>query len=500
MDPLTTLLLPPALAVVFAALSARIPHARLLLWGGMLALLPWLICALWSFPSLDDWTYGAGGRSAWWDTQAGYYKSWSGRVVATLILSSWSLIGDPWWAVVLGYRLAVFSVIVGLSWTLWSCLARMVPREHLLIVFLAVMAAWVLAMPLPIEGLYWLSGSATYQGGAALALGTLALLASANTPGRWLLAALLAGLTTLTSETVAIIALPMITFLAWQRRDAGGLLWPLPVLAGLAGILVLGLCPGNSHRLAVAAKEGSPVVDHAPGALLAALAENSWTVAINLRWHLLAPVVAVALLLPPAPAWIRPSRITSGLLGLFLLALAPMTWAGMLVPRAENPLWLMLVLGSGLAIWGVVSRSPCWTWILLGAVLTNLILTSTAPLFTAGAWTVAGAVGFLGRWDRQRLFTAVALGLVLGSPRWWTALEDGLIHGPDYARQHLGRLEILTSAQPGSRVEVPRLREPLPRTFHHDDLHFTPNSWQNQGVAAFFGLGTVRSVLPPDQR
>lgn len=233
---------------------------RRILWTGcLLYLIPHVICLLWCFPCLDDWSYGAAGRAGWWTAQTATYAGWSGRVASTAILTSWGLGSDANIACGIIYVLMLAGIWLWLVLAVHAAVSVAVTSAaDRWLATVALMTAWVAGMPASVEGLYWLPGAATYQGGAACALTAYACLAR----GRTLAALAPCMLAPLFCEVVALLIVPMVCWMAWRHRRA----WAAALLA-VAGLLVAALCPGNAQRMDVASVQGGSSLATLPQAL-----------------------------------------------------------------------------------------------------------------------------------------------------------------------------------------------------------------------------------------
>ena len=509
MDELRSVFVSPVLAVIFVILGRWVSPVRLLFWGCLFTLFPFVICTLWAFPTMDDWCYGGSGRVGWWETQVGSYQSWSGRVASTAILSSWGLIPDRWWAVVLGYHLALFVVLIGLSTAVYFVVSLMIPSVYCGLVVGALLTSWVLSMPDLVEGIYWLSGSATYQGGMGLAIAAICFGAKATTRGSWIAAVLFAFFAPLANETVGVLACAACTVLAWHRRANAGWRWPVAVVISTTlGLAIAGFCPGNARRLEVAYQMGMPPGPHDIAGFLSAWGSNIGHFFLDRQWGLLIPVQAVTCFLPQPPKWLRFPWVIVGTMAVVSVGLAPMIWTGMLVSRGLNPLVLLFIFGLLLVSWILAGRS---IWMLCGLVVVELIVHSCADAYPAlpiFLWisafvVICSLINF--RLAEMRIhvaaqiLTALALAIALGSPRWWMAMEDAFLIGPSYASQQMARIRLLDGMPPGSVAIVPGLTEPIPRTFQFSELSGSWEHWQNQGAAQFFGLSRV-STEPAHQK
>ncbi len=460
----------------------------------------------WCFPSQDDWVALASTRSGWFQAQVRWYQDWNGHLASGALNSLLGLIPDPVWATTYGYRLLVAGLWAVFGLVLWDAMGAFFPLSDLkgrLRLSCVIIVAWFLCMPQVNEGIFWLSGALTYLGGAiaVIALAAAVQHARHGRPWRWWLAGLLALIAPLFSEVVAamVVAVVSVAFCFSSRSDRWrlGLVWLLMML----GFSLLILAPGNAHRIAEAARIGQSIPDHHPFALMAGsfclgrdfLLAGDWIV----------PLLAAGWLASAAP--VHGKRSPAVLLIMIVAALcaasAAMAWAGMSPLRAWNIPALAVVIA--LVFLAMQSGSQQRSFINGCVVLASANLVwrtsddSSALLLLIGCWSIAGFVLWLLRtrkmtsFSRADLIMALLFAFAVGAPRTGELVADVGWRGPAYGAQQVARIQILGLAAPGSRFEVIALHGERPGLIHHDDLGQSPQTWQNQAVATYFGLREV---------
>lgn len=503
--------------VLFRSAPARISGWLPLCAAGIF-MIPYVVACGFTFPSLDDWSYGASGRDAWWSAQENWYRGWSGRILVTALLSGWGNIGSPWFAAAISYRLLIIGVFAFTCWAVWYVIGAVLAkvenfdrRQHGCLTLVTIAGAITL-LPDPGEGLYWLPGAASYTIGTALALFACGHLLHATRAARSHLPSAIWpppyhwGFSTLTliaacfsSEVVAALALSAIAglimfHLRGRQRWHGGLV----LIGGLLATTISLASPGNAIRAANAIAEGQIPVDHHPGVMVTATFSLMSGFLRDLPW---APLAALG-------AWIaHTSPRTQTKTGLLLIATipvfvvvaaVPMAWAGMTPPRAWNPLAMTTALALILGAWHGGPRLVPVLLLLTGLSLLSLASDNDRMLILAGGWAVLGIVAWVlrRRLPPRLLIACLAAALLLGSERFTQAVID-VGRGPDYVRQQQARLAVLASAPPQSALIVPALTGDLPYLYHINDLQFSETTWQNQGCARFFNLRSVRTVIEP---
>jgi Family of unknown function (DUF6056) len=525
MPDLIQTLLAPCCCLMLLAFSAlfRATHGAvsrsLPLWAAWAFLLPFVCACACTFPSLDDWCYGATGRHDWWQAQGAWYQGWSGRVLATALLSSWGFIGSPWFAATIGYRLLITGLFAITCWAIWHFIAAVTDdvegheRGQRRGLTLAALAGAITLLPDPGEGLYWLPGVATYTLGTVFALiagayvlrsGHAAQLPSPapNRPWSYLMASIALSAACLCSEVVAALALSAVAgLILFHLRGATRWYACLVLGAGFLSTAISLTSPGNTIRAATALAQGTVPIDHHPGALMTTTMALMWGFLHDLPW---APLAALG-------AWTAQTsphrRFPAGLLlltiipGMVLAAAVPMAWAGMCPPRAWNPLAITTALALILGAWqGGPRLVPLF--LLLAAVSSmSSVVDIDRMLVIGGVWTVVGGIAWClrRRLPPRLLLACLAAALLLGSERFTQAVID-VGRGPDYARQQHARLALLAGAPPKTSLIVPALTGDLPYLYHINDLQFSETTWQNQGCAQFFGMRSVRTVIEPQAR
>ena len=111
---------------------------------------------------VDDWVYGAAGKNGWWQAQVEFYRSWSGRIAATMLLTSWGLGLPSEWACRVSYPLMLIGIWLWLATALAAVIRHHLPEGRPWLVTACILTAWVVGMPARVEGLYWLAGTVTH--------------------------------------------------------------------------------------------------------------------------------------------------------------------------------------------------------------------------------------------------------------------------------------------------------------------------------------------------
>ncbi|AHM60063.1 hypothetical protein D770_09030 [Flammeovirgaceae bacterium 311] len=136
----------------------------------MAALFPFLLLAFYNHPSADDYCYAHRTNDmGFWPVQAFHYYSWTGRYMATALLTL-----DPVdFQDLTLYRLLPVFLFVSFGASIYLFVSKLLPnvvtRDRLTLSFL-IFFLYVVRLPSITEAFYWMSGSVTYQLASILSL------------------------------------------------------------------------------------------------------------------------------------------------------------------------------------------------------------------------------------------------------------------------------------------------------------------------------------------
>jgi hypothetical protein len=448
--------------------------------AALLSVLPFFALAFFAQPFADDWIFAALGRDmgpvgAWMrlEREGGRYGIQGLLVTAGLT--------EPTRFVKVAAFTTVGMLVAAATVVVTVVVPRGAPlgRRPLLV---AVLAAILLnGLESPVEGVFWATGALDYVmpvGLAASCFALLSALARDAIPGSrgriaaWALAlsiaAVLPGFTE-TLWTPFLGACGVAALDARLRRERGGRVWAVGAAAALAGVALAVLAPGNAYRMKL----------HHAGQVGPTLAAATF-----------GPLHAL-------PRWIAHPSLSLG-----LLASAPTLGSsgGRPVPRVVFASALLVWLASISAIfagvmWGVGNPPPPRAmdlgWIV--AALGVFVLAALAVRAWPRVATCFAAV--------PRFAVVVAGGLLAAS---FAAGECGhaildLRLAPAYARSLDNRYAAIRAAAPGPAV-VPTLDAgETPWTLSMGEPGDV-SDWRNKGMARWFGVASVREVVPVPRR
>ncbi len=442
------------------------------------AVTPYFFLALFTHPGTDDFCHIATvHQNGYLRNQINWYYEWSGRFFATAAFSLWGLATN----LRMYYFVGLF-VLTALFFATWLFVRTLSPSEtsgRILFRTLSVFAVLVLAMPVPNQTIYWLSGAFTYQLGNVVFLLLLATLLRSQAhprPAVWrpAIAVFLSVAAVGANESNLAVVVPLLAVGAvwhrFRRRD-----WTMSLIAALIAAIVVLASPGNAIRSA-----DYPMAHQLSLTLLESMKGGvSYVVA---RLFSLTGLSGLILVLPWAVSlnahWNERSdrgRAWS------MLALA---WI-LLFPAVLAPAW-----------WGLGEASP------------ERAMSVPLVVFIAGGLAlVAPALAQLGvfrslahmRWLRVIAVATLAYGL------WsegWIQLAIRDIAQGNAARYHRDQVNRLAQvdAYVERRVETP-LVEPIASSIALSiatvDIGPDPKDWINACYADFYGFREI--ALVPSQ-
>ncbi len=449
---------------------------------GAIVLIPFFALSNYSFPAADDFCYAQNFIAensflALWR----HSLNWSGRYFSYLLQGSY----PNWFGLFESYRfiapvllvltyaaaLALVSQLLGSrsSWFLKGVLA------------LAFLLAYLLGMPEPASGFYWMAGAFTYQVGNIILLVVLAMcvksLSGESDTGRYSFAffglAIVAGAGTNETTMLVIFGIMHIaTLLAWILRKR---LTPWAWLLSLTYIcfLIVYFSPGNESRVAA-----FPNAHDISYALARCLYFGS---VLMIQW-LEQPLFWVYLAL------------------LFIASVFALPAHSLRIP-----LWLILVMLAGTLALPFVALFPAW-WSMGGPAPERtinviyflfLLSASCAVILSAmkvGSYPAFGKDGMGGRVSFVVLCICFSF-LCLTNPTYTRARADWNEFADGYRETWELRLEMLGAQNPEQDFALPALPRNLPETIHFVDIKPDPKDWRNECFANFVGARSVRTVI-----
>jgi uncharacterized membrane protein len=212
-----------------------------------------------SFPQADDYCVGASlQKRGFLETQKRWYRGVNGRFAATAAFSLAALVlWDHYWV----FGTATMGLLLFSFWFLARTYMRQWagPRVQFAVAA-GLFAVYWACLPSVSQVIYWLSGGATYMGGAVLAMLLLGLLIGrvpAQTPGRRVVQLVPFGVLALAAgfqETLMVVLLCLLGIgfarsILQTRRNR--LDWAVALAIAVAAALLLMQAPGTAHRQAV---------------------------------------------------------------------------------------------------------------------------------------------------------------------------------------------------------------------------------------------------------
>ncbi|WP_143069818.1 DUF6056 family protein [Hymenobacter actinosclerus] len=452
-----------------------------------LCLLPFLLISAFNHPTDDDFQAAVlARRYSFWQSIQFYYQHWTGRYTSSflygLVYEAPSL--DCWLlalrlapiALLLALVSALYFAIGGLGYTFSASLKGRLSLYGTLL--------YLCGTPLVASALYWYNGAAVYTSGLVLGLVLIGLIGrSIQTTHRirqagWGIGAAISGVLLVgTNELMIPVALGgvILWMLAQTKKNS---IWPVVVLvASGLGAAVAIAAPGNFAR-ADKVQAGLPFVYRAgiiggKSLYLTASHLAAWVS----NGALLAATILFLWWLQPRQRVGVPSRwlgaAIAGAVGMVLLTI-PTLWATNDVPaRVWNVVYFLFLL--------------CW-FALVAAAASQWAL----PV----SWRVSRRAG---RGARVVWLAFLVAGY---SSAVHVAYVDLAFKAPQYHKAQLQRYALLGRLRQAGQLSasVPALlpnEYQYPATLFLHELEPFPQDIANEGVAAYFGLDSVRIKAPP---
>lgn len=466
----------------------------------VLCLLPFVALCWYAHPSADDFLTANDVRR---HGHLGYvpfmYQTWTGRYTSALL---WGVLHPVAYGNIKeGYGLVCLLLLLAVPVAFYAVVRALLPKQFsrrtLWLSSGVLTALFLLQMPSPAEGFYWITGGVfNYVLPSLLTLLLLAALArhtSAETPSaqrKWLgVAALLAVLVIGGNETNAIpLALGVTGFTALRCLQRRRLVWPYIGLTAVVAVAcaVAFLAPGNFVRMA--GHHQTPLWESFDKGALSA-----YRSVVNWLGNGIVPALTALLLPVSSRLWRVPALPLNRL--------------------AQNPLFITLLMAVSLVMvmfmgwWGTSqpmplrSRNVLYLFFLIGWFL-------NVHAWARYLWRRTGRPAFsLPAWARAGLLTWIVLAFALGPRFSWRGhestdnLNNVLVAYQDwlggaaarYDEQLTARYRTLQEAGwlPDEAVVEP-LQDP-PRTILFGDITPDIHDWSNLAYADFFGKKTIRT-------
>ncbi|GEM_PF-5634406 len=442
--------------------------------------LVFLINGFFAHPWTDDYYYSALARdkgffTAWHH----HYTHFNGRYFSiSLVLVNPLVYGQLW-----GYKVLPSLLILGLMTSILLIVSEFT-REFLsirtrLTFSLAILLVYLDQMPDIRPGLYWMSGSLTYQVGIIILFFFLALLLRLYNDGWqrpwWKLVPLLmlAGVLPGTNELLLFITLPMVCFslgydYTHQKKAIAPLCAALAVLA--IGTCVALLAPGNTARLAsyTGNRDSLLAVQQTVEAALSAILFWASTPLVLILTFVVTATVAKKPELKASFAKIPPIITASGLLFIMLACFFPPFWSTGLYPerRVVNISYLLFLV----------------VWLLNTATIAARV-TLSKTLFH-GQTSTLNVIAYLAS-------SGLLIILLFFSHSNLLLVTRDLLSGRSYRYDlelQKRNSNIQQSTLPHYEVEP---LENIPTSLFFSDIDLTKEGWVNQSYAYYYGKESI---------
>ena len=466
-----------------------------LIAGALASLLPQVALAFYAFPSADDYCAAVPPREGFWQAQAFWYVSFTGRyseMFLESLVTRWELSRMyPWFvlATFVGTGLAIRSLISALV----SAVARdrAPSRARVNVVTLVALALLAGGLPSTVEAFYWMSGAVAYQWALVvfgfwvallLMLVTRPLAAPVRTRYRVLVACLtvpVPGFNEVIAPLIFAALLGVIVYNRRRRLESNRFLFGLAAVV-VALTLVSFLAPGNFARSEVYGDD--PTRYNATYAVLETGRQMVrfvakfgaypalWLGAIGGWWWMRSRGGRLA----AVPARYLAAGVAA-LMGLVYLSLFPLYWVyGSNNYTGEGRTYNVTYVAFFIAV----------------MVLVKLVL---------NAWG-RRSPDCLERLSRHRtsvdLALASALAILLVSAPSARLAARALVDAPKYLELQQQR-EAVLRAGPANLTAVVEPIEIRPAGLFWGDIQPDEEHWINRCVADYYGRSAIRAGKPP---
>lgn len=127
------------------------------------SILPFIVISYFNQPSADDYCYAAKAQNlGFWEAQIDFYLGWSGRYLATALLSFDILVKGKF----ILYKLFPVLLILSLFNSIFNLVSILfigLSKKDIYVISCLFFIAYFIQMPSISEGIYWFAGSVTYQ-------------------------------------------------------------------------------------------------------------------------------------------------------------------------------------------------------------------------------------------------------------------------------------------------------------------------------------------------
>ncbi|MEO8591413.1 MAG: DUF6056 family protein [Flavobacteriales bacterium] len=457
----------------------------------LLVLALYVLLARFVHPYADDWSYAVAGMRTellprLWDE----YHLWNGRYFSNVLVLRGPLVLGLEHGLTI-YRFVPVALIL-LTWAgayvlIRTITAGIVDRSRALFGALVFVLVFLNVMPDISEGIYWYTGSVTYQLANALSLflvaGWAVVLRSPGKPGTSLpiaMALLVVVIVGCNELHMVFMVLLHAALLAFRYRSSGR------VHPALAAMLVLSLAcaaivyfaPGNEMR-----GGQFPQRQH--------FFHSLWWGALQTGRFLLAWIFSPALLI------------------MSILYIPVGRWLAQRVPLFDNAFGLKPLMAAAVVVVPVylAMALPYWSTGILGQHRTvNATLFFFLPtwfmMLTVIDVNVLRKGGFRSLpFERNRTMLSILLALALLFTRNTGAIVSDFwnqrLSSYDAQLEWRYRILVWTQRTGTDRVTLPALKDP-PRSLHILEATADPTHWINRSMAYYFGADTLDIAVVPD--
>lgn len=441
-----------------------------IIFVGILSILPFIIISIFNNPSADDFNYNCRSRNlGFWNAQLNCYASWSGRYVATAILSVRSLVSNSFFI----YKLIPILLLAALFISIYYLASLLFDgpkkRRFLLFTFF-VFTTYLIQLPSVCQGFYWLSGSISYQLPNILSVILFYFLIQLikTNKTRYLAISIFCTILIIGSNETSMVMIDFLIavifiFKYLQQKKINYSLLALLVFAVIFSLIVIN-SPGNAIRASKFQDNHQILITIVKTVLLSIL--------YCLKWL---PIIFLSIAIYYKNFCANPKNDTLKIFDV-------------------NPIFIFLIIcfipliGFFPGVWSMGYRPPPRTinviyfYFLMGVIYLAFVSFHKIEKLNSFFTT-------LSKWN-SCLLISVITGILVIDNNIKTVYSDLLSGNASAYNTELKNRYILIQNNKKDTCQVPKLRN-KPSTIFFEDITNNPKDWKNESYGAYFKTKTI---------
>lgn len=437
------------------------------------SILPFILISYFNNPASDDFSYNTKSQSiGFWEAQSYWYNDWSGRYLASAILSITELLSQPF----IIYKILPILLLGSLFFSLYYLASIVLPdltKKDYSVISLYFITIYIVQLPTIPQGFYWLAGSVTYQLANILSVLFLCFLIKLlkHKKNKYLITTsmLIAAIIGLNETSMLIIDYVLAIIFSYHffiNKKINPQLILLLLIAVLFSLIVI-LAPGNAIRAA-----------HFPNnhRFFYSIARTGIEVLLRIgKWFPLVFIYSVVFYFYIKNKVthknnlfisINFSILIGSILSIICIGIFPSFWSmGMPAPnRTFNVIYFFFLIGSIYLTLNSIKYPPKF---LITKLKSITIFSKKSPLTT------------------KMILIVFVLGNTVGRNNIKTAYTDLLTGKAHNYNTELTNRYALISNCLDETCKLPEL-EHKPKTIFSDDITTDPKDWRNEAYSKYF--------------